>query len=121
MKRFVQSENPNTTQKLILPILVFLVVIAVFYYAVDSMSEGTTERQKEALTNAVEQSVVYCYSVEGAYPDSVEYLEKNYGLTYDHERFYVGYRLQGSNIMPDITIIDLQQQGYTDVNMGGES
>lgn len=101
-------------RKFILPVVVFIVVMAVFYYAVDSMSEATTERQKEVLNSAVNQSVVYCYSIEGSYPESIEYLEQNYGLTYDHDRFFVGYRLQGSNIAPDITIIDLEKTGYTD-------
>lgn len=112
--RFLKSEKPHTMRKFLLPVIAFIIVFAVFYYAVDSMSESTVERQKEALQTAVRQSVVYCYSVEGSYPQDVEYLEQHYGLTYDHDRFYVGYRLQGTNIMPDITIIDLKASGYTD-------
>lgn len=118
--RFIGSEKPHTLRRIFMPVAVFLVVIALFYYAVDSVSKGTVDHQREVLENAVFQDLTYCYSIEGAYPDSVEYLEKNYGLTYDHERFFVGYRLQGSNIMPDITIIDLKSRGYSDAGGGDE-
>lgn len=118
--RFTDSAKPHILRRILLPVAVFLVVIAFFYYAIDSVSRGTVDHQKEVLENAVFQDVVYCYSIEGAYPDTVEYLEKNYGLTYDHERFFVGYRLQGSNIMPDITIIDLKASGYSDIGGGDE-
>ena len=82
-------------------------VLGVLIYAVNALSKDTEERQKAALEAAVRNTSVYCYSIEGAYPSDVEYLEKNYGLTYDKDLFYVGYRLQGSNMMPEITIVEL--------------
>lgn len=95
-------------RRFLLPLIVLAIVIGIFYYAVNTISESSTAKQKEALRNAVDNDVTYCYSIEGSYPEDVQYLEDNYGLTYDHERFFVGYRLQGSNIRPDITIIDLE-------------
>ena len=70
------------------------------------MSEGTRKRQKESLENAVMRDVTYCYTVEGAYPESLEYLEEHYGLTYDEDLFFVDYRISGANIFPDITVIE---------------
>ena len=48
-----------------------------------------------------------CYALEGAYPSSVQYLEDNYGLTYDKDKYAIGYVAIGSNIMPDMQIIEL--------------
>ena len=52
------------------------------------------------------RSITYCYSVEGAYPESLDYLRDNYGLYYDEDMFFVDYRVSGSIILPDITIIE---------------
>ncbi len=40
------------------------------------------KKEQESLKNAVVQSAVHCYSVEGAYPDSLDYLKKHYGITW---------------------------------------
>ena len=47
-----------------------------------------------------------CYSLEGSYPATLEQLLEKYPLTYDRQRFTVDYRLQGSNILPQITILE---------------
>lgn len=106
--RFLRSEKPHTMRRFLLPLIVLAIVIGFFFSAVNTVSESTTAKQKEALRNAIDNDVTCCYSIEGFYPEDVQYLEDNYGLTYDHERFFVGYRLQASNIRPDITIIDLE-------------
>ncbi|HOO28469.1 MAG TPA: hypothetical protein PLU43_08385, partial [Lachnospiraceae bacterium] len=62
--------------------------------------------EKEILTNAVNRDIVHCYAVEGMYPPSLHYIEKNYGLTYDHDRFIIDYEAIGSNIMPSVMIIE---------------
>lgn len=64
-----------------------MVVLSVFVQGITSLSEGTRKRQKESLENAVMRDVTYCYTVEGAYPESLEYLEEHYGLTYDEDLF----------------------------------
>ncbi len=52
------------------------------------------------------RSITHCYAVEGTYPSSLEYLKENYGLTYDETVFFVDYQTIGSNILPDVTIIE---------------
>jgi len=47
---------------------------------------------------------VQCYAIEGRYPPSVAYLEENYGVKIDRERFDVFYEGFASNIMPSITV-----------------
>lgn len=107
MTRFEQKKQ-NNSWKYVLVICIFIAVIALFYCGVDAFSRSTTERQKEALENAVQSGITFCYATEGKYPDSAEYLEEHYGLTYDKEKFYVGYQPRGANILPDVTIVELE-------------
>ena len=77
-----------------------------FYQGIESLSSGSVRRQRESLENALNRSITYCYAVEGSYPESLEYLKEHYGITYDEDRFFVDYKIVGTNILPDVTIIE---------------
>lgn len=64
------------------------------------------QRQRESLEKAIMRSITYCYSVEGSYRKVWIISRINYGLFYDEDTFFVDYRVTGSNILPDITIIE---------------
>lgn len=61
---------------------------------------------------ALEKSVMQCYALEGAYPPNLEYLEQNYGLIIDRQKYVYQYDVVAGNIHP---IIGIQFPG------GGES
>lgn len=90
----------------LLSVCVFSLILFLFVQGISSFSESTKKRQKESLENAIMRNITYCYTVEGAYPESLSYLKENYGLTYDEDLFFVDYHIAGSNIFPDITIIE---------------
>lgn len=86
--------------------LLFALLLLLFLYGVDTLSDSNLERQKDALEKALTQSITYCYSVEGIYPEDLNYLKEHYGLTYNEELFFVDYRTTGANLLPDVTIIE---------------
>lgn len=106
MNRFGYQKQSRHTPKFMLSIAVFLLIFFLFLQGISSLSVSTRKRQKESLENAIMRNVTYCYTVEGAYPESLDYLKENYGLTYDEDLFFVDYRIAGSNILPDVTIIE---------------
>ena len=57
------------------------------------MEETAVQEQEELLRLAVNQAVVSCYAVEGRYPESLEYLEENYGIRVDREEYLVLYEV----------------------------
>lgn len=60
----------------------------------------------QALRQAVLQAAVQCYAVEGSYPVSLDYLEENYGLLVNHDRFIVTYEAFASNLMPQVNVLE---------------
>lgn len=60
-----------------------ILVLAVIFIAVcvPVFREDIRETGRAAVREAVLRSAVECYTLEGAYPESLEYLEKHYGLT----------------------------------------
>lgn len=92
-------------KKLRLSYIIFIAVLAFFYFAVGNISSSTIDKQEESLKNALQKDLVHCYAVEGYYPPSLEYICEHYGLSYNTDIFYVDYQPIASNIMPSITVI----------------
>lgn len=106
MNRFGYGKQSKQAPKFLLSVCLFCFIFFLFIQGISSLSSGTKKRQKESLENAIMRNITYCYSVEGAYPESLDYLKEHYGLTYDEDLFFVDYRVSGSNILPDVTIIE---------------
>ena len=87
-----------------------LIVFAALIFASVSLFRGvgtaTSEAQIEMVRGAVRRAALTCYAVEGAYPATVEYLQRNYGLIYDEENYFVHYDSFASNILPDIRVTE---------------
>ena len=60
----------------------------------------------EQLETSVRRAVTACYALEGAYPQSWEYLAEHYGLLVDESRYTVHYTVTGRNILPEITVTE---------------
>lgn len=88
--------------------VLFLAVTGIFSRGLDTLSGEAQKQRKVSLENAVWRGITQCYAIEGRYPESLEYLQKEYGLQYDSEEFLVDYQVTGANLMPDVTVIERQ-------------
>ena len=79
--------------------------ILFFLTALSNLDNGKELEDKAQLENALHRAAVCCYAIEGAYPDSPDYLIEKYGLQYNRQRFIIKYAFYGSNYMPDITVL----------------
>lgn len=105
---FQTEEKKKTDPRLVFSLVLFLLLFFCFSLGIRSLSADTKRRQRENLETALNRSIAYCYAVEGAYPESLSYLIDHYGLTYDHDRFFVDYRILGANLYPDVTILEVE-------------
>ncbi len=87
-------------------VVLFAAVLSVFLGGISAVERRTDAQALDNLEQAVRRGIVHCYSMEGAYPESLQYLKDHYGLLYDEERFFVDYRILGSNLVPEVTIMD---------------
>jgi len=105
MNRFEKPSILRKLQKLSLPIIGFVILFVIFIKGISSVSETTLDKQKESLTTALNRSITQCYAVEGTYPPSLSYIEEHYGLTYDHDLFFVDYQVYSSNMYPTVAVL----------------
>lgn len=98
----------------ILSILFFLFLFLLIWFSLGNLSESAREEQLDSTHQAVRRAAVQCYALEGSYPADLSYLEENYGLIIDHERYLVHYQSLGSNLMPQIAVFEVNQNNSLD-------
>lgn len=80
--------------------------LACFSTALKNLSAGQGEEGRLQLEESIRRAAVTCYAVEGIYPPDLAYLQEHYGIQVDEKNYYVFYEVFGSNMMPDITVLE---------------
>ncbi|MGE4214711.1 MAG: hypothetical protein AB7E42_08050 [Anaerotignaceae bacterium] len=86
--------------------IVLVAILGFFIVSTNRMYESSSEDGCRLLIEAVAKTAVHCYAIEGQYPKDIDYLEENYGLSYNHDRYTVHYELTGANLMPGIFVTE---------------
>ena len=90
----------------LLAIPVFAVVmLCSVLTAVGRVEQGQQQENEKRVQDTIKKAVVNCYTIEGVYPATLEYVEEHYGLMVDRDRYDVFYEIFADNIMPEITVI----------------
>jgi hypothetical protein len=88
-----------------------LLVTALFIIGLRETEASSRAEGLRLLKESLTRGVVQCYATEGSYPDSTEYIERRYGVYIDRTRYAVHYEIFASNILPDITVVELNGEG----------
>ena len=109
-ERFYHGKRQHPLRNFCLSLLLFVCICSAFFSGFERLSDTTRRRQKESLESALSRSISQCYAVEGAYPPDITYLQEHYGLTYDSSLFLIDYISYGSNLRPEVTVLQKKQK-----------
>ena len=87
-------------------LLAIVAVLAAAVLLVNRIDTAQDSAETDIVRDAVKNAALTCYAVEGAYPDSVEYLREHYHLAYDEDRYFITYDAFASNMIPDIWVTE---------------
>ena len=104
MKRKFSGAKP------FLSIAILLAFLFLFIGGLNSVSGRSDAEQLRSLEEAVRRNIVHCYTVNGFYPESLDYLMEHYPILYDDTRYSIHYQPVASNLMPDVTVMERKQQ-----------
>lgn len=104
--RFYYRKRQSPFRTILIDLFVFFTAVFLFCQGMNRLSDWAGEEQKKSLEEAVWRGITQCYAIEGRYPESLNYLEREYGLQYDTEQFFIDYQPIGANIVPDVTIVE---------------
>ena len=102
MLSFLRRKEGNVANAV--AVIVMVIVCVLLFRAVIGVGDDSRDRGRQSLEEAVRHAAVACYSTEGVFPDSVEYLEEHYGLQIDRDLYIVHYTVFAKNIMPIIKV-----------------
>ena len=100
----------SQTKGYLLSAAALLLLVGVFAVGALSFAGKAGPKGEESLRRAVTRASVQCYAIEGRYPPSVEYLEENYGVRIDRDRYNVFYNGFASNVMPEFVINPIEEE-----------
>lgn len=85
-------------------ILLFVGIILFFTISITNASKEIDDNEIITLRKSIDKAVINCYAIEGAYPESLEYIEENYGVVIDRDKFIVIYEVLGPNVLPNVIV-----------------
>jgi len=91
----------------ILPVIFTAAIIAMIISGLRQTDESTKAEGLRILEDSIRRAVVMNYAIEGRFPESLDYIETNFGIHIDRTRYVVHYRVFASNILPEIAVIPL--------------
>lgn len=86
--------------------ILFIAIIVWFMVGLERTNSVSEDQKLRNVKQSVTNGAVLCYSIEGFYPENLDYLKDNYGLTYDEDRYLVHYRYVSADIFPSIMVYD---------------
>ncbi|MBQ6401445.1 MAG: hypothetical protein IJI20_04075 [Firmicutes bacterium] len=79
-------------------------VAFVLFFSLNTGQEDVQSRE-DAIKSAVEERALQCYVIEDAYPESLSYLEENYGLAVNKKDYMIIYTPYAENLPPEVRVI----------------
>ncbi|MBE5939091.1 MAG: hypothetical protein E7266_01725 [Lachnospiraceae bacterium] len=90
-------------------VAVFIAVLFLCVFTTYSLSGNVEEDKAARLKEVIDNAIVTCYSIEGAYPESLEYIVENYGVVIDEDKYIVSYSVFAKNIKPQVKVIEINK------------
>ena len=101
----MKRKKHGLARGLALTLAVFAALFGGAVAAFQKIGSSSETMEEQLVLDAVRSAALTCYAVEGAYPRSLEELERGYGLAYNKDAYIVSYDAFASNIMPDIQVL----------------
>ncbi len=97
-------EKKRVNRLTVLSVILFVLVVVWFVISANNAGEAADKKRTESVYGTVMNGAVLCYSIEGEYPPSLDYLKENYGVKYDSDKYVVNYSYFGANIRPTVIV-----------------
>ena len=94
-------------KKRLLSLFLAGLVLLGFLTALNNLETARQAEGQRQLEEAVRRAAITCYALKGVYPPDIGYLQAHYGLTYNEDQYTIHYQVPASNLMPDITILEM--------------
>ncbi|MDO4869888.1 MAG: hypothetical protein Q4A65_06385 [Bacillota bacterium] len=86
-------------------VVIAIILVAVVLHGAFATTEEDIAAGEDAIRQTIQDRALQCYVIESAYPESLSYLEDNYGLTVNKEDYLIVYNSYADNQPPQVKVI----------------
>lgn len=104
MARFTTGKRHSSVKTLLI-VFLFLGFLWLCSEGTDTFSKQSLQVQQTTLKQALYDSTIEYYALNGYYPESLDALLQYIPISYDSSKFFIDYQPSAANILPDITVI----------------
>lgn len=105
MTFFKAKKSSHINIRILTSITAFIIIIMMCIYGADSLWNENISMQKNTLEDALHNSTIQYYALEGYYPENLNELLSSCAIRYDESKFFIDYQPIAANIMPEIIVI----------------
>ena len=91
-------------------VLAAVILIAGVLMWAGARTKDNMAEQTGSIRDTVYSRALQCYVIEGAYPESLDYLIENYGLAVNTDDYRIIYIPYAENLPPEIKVIYLKDK-----------
>ncbi len=104
-KRRLLPSLPYVIRGIICMLTVFAVTLALVLTGLVRTGASVRSEGMQSAEEAVRRAALCCYALEGAYPESYEYLKNHYPPRINEALYSVHYIAVAPSLMPEITVV----------------
>ena len=104
-REMTKQEIRKRTRKRMSIYFAIVAAAALIWVAYGFVSATLREQGELSVRNAILNSAKQCCAIEGTYPPSLAYLEKNYGLVVNRSDYAITYEVFADNVMPNVVVL----------------
>ena len=86
-------------------VVVLCALAALLWVGWGAAQQSMREQGASSVRTAILDSAMQCCAIEGAYPSSLDYLEREYGLRVNHDVYVITYEAFAGNVMPSVVVV----------------
>lgn len=94
-------------RKYISPFVITAVMLVIVWHGAEETRRAQRSEGAQILESSIMRAAVSCYAIEGRYPQSLLYIEENYGVHIDNSRYNVSYDVFAGNMAPTVEVTEI--------------
>lgn len=106
MKNLREKRPRYIWRAIVLPVIILAGMLYLFAFGINKFDAVNREQNRTLIEMNIKKAAIQCYANEGRFPSDVTYLQDNYYLVIDEEKYVIFYECMGSNIMPEIDVFE---------------
>ena len=102
-----KNKTADVLRECLMPTIVLLVISVFIVSGLKQVEASSQTEGQRLLEEGIKNAAIRHYAIEGFYPPCIEFIEEHYGIHIDRSRYAVFYVIYGSNMIPQITVVEL--------------